>query len=145
MRMTIAVPGFKSSRFKPSTSACVIPRPSPSTIAGLPSGPVVAMVRYMCGFTQSNFATVPLRTISCVVSNMAWLWWANAGAQSSAVAARSGAAAVRRFMWAPRSGSEKRMIETSPETEHSYPRYPPRSYHFGKVIFATFHNVHEPR
>ncbi len=37
-------------------------------------------IRYMCGFTQSNRATVPLITSSWDVSNMAWLWWANAGA-----------------------------------------------------------------
>ncbi len=87
--MTTGVPGWRSSLRRPSTSACVIPRPSPSTCAGFPSGPVVLTIRYMCGFTQSNRATVPLITSSWDVSNMAWLWWANAGAAKVVIAANA--------------------------------------------------------
>ena len=54
----------------------------------------------MCGFTQSKRSTVPSMTISFVVSNMDWLWCAEALAQrrAVAVAVRNGVAAVRRFM-----------------------------------------------
>jgi hypothetical protein len=41
----------------------------------------------MCGFTQSNRETVPSTRISCDVSNMAWLWWAKAGAAKGVIAA----------------------------------------------------------
>jgi hypothetical protein len=54
--------------------------------------------RYMCGFTQSKRATVPSMTISLLVSNIDWLWCAEAGAESRAVAVRIDVAAVSRFM-----------------------------------------------
>ncbi len=60
------------------------------------------MTMYMWGFTQSKRDTVPSMTIYCVVSNIDWLWCAEAGAleraAATAMAARIGVAAVRRGM-----------------------------------------------
>lgn len=57
------------------------------------------------GALQSSRAIMPSISISWDVSYAAWLWWANAGAPKSAVAASAYVAASRRLVSAPHSGN----------------------------------------